>query len=218
MPVLYYEISKTPLLCYPLRMAEQKRIIDLRSKEAVGYSRESVPLQPRERRAQALQAPTTDRRRDERSAVLLSWSAPEYEHRARHPHWWLWPGGGALAFVLLGILIHSYFFVAFVVLAFIVVLMYGRRAPRTMDFSVTREGMMVGRGLHRFTDIKSFWIFDAAEPYELSLEIDRITAPYLRLPLGELHPNKIRAVLSDFLPEEQHKEFMSDHFARALGF
>ena len=155
---------------------------------------------------------------DERSPMLLAWSAYEYEHAPRHPHWWIWPGGGALALIILGILIHSYFFVAFVVLAFAVVVMYGRRAPREIHFSVTREGVIAGRTLHRFADIKSFCIFDTAAPYEVSLEVDRITAPYLRLPLGELHPNKIRAVLRDYLPEEQHKEFMSDHFARALGF
>lgn len=130
----------------------------------------------------------------------------------------MWPGAGALALVLLGILIHSYFFVAFVGLAFAVVIMYGHRAPREINFSVTREGVIAGRTLHCFADIKSFCIFDTITPYEVSLEVDRITAPYLRLPLGDIHPNKIRAVLSDYIPEEQHKEFLSDHFARALGF
>jgi hypothetical protein len=52
----------------------------------------------------------------------------------------------------------------------------------------------------------------------VSLEVDHITSPYLRLPLGDLHPNKIRAVLSDFLSEEQHRESMTDHLTRILGF
>ncbi len=203
--------------CYTLRMAEQKRIIDLRQHHhEQGEETAPRPVGARKQNPQPL--PSVTPAPDTRSAVLLSWSAHEYEHRERHPHWWLWPGGGALAFAILGILIHSYFFVAFVGLAFIVIVMYGRRPPREIDFRVTREGVVAGRALHRFADIKSFCIFDAVEPSELSLEVDRITAPYLRLPLGELHPNKIRAVLSDFLPEEQHKEFMSDHFARALGF
>ena len=203
-------------------MIEQKRTIDLRKQRNKAYGQSTPVPRQRERGAQSLPpsapAPRSDADADERSVVLLAWSAHEYEHRERHPYWWLWPGAGALALILLGILIHSYFFVAFVALAFAVVMMYGHRPPREIHFSVTREGIMVGSAIHRFTDIKSFCIFDTLAPYEISLEIDRITAPYLRLPLGDLHPNKIRAVVSDYIPEEQHKEFMSDHFARALGF
>lgn len=201
------ELSQSRSVCYPMGMVERKRIIDLRNQDGVFRA----PAPQSDTRVPAI-------RRTQAPATLLAWSAQEYEHRERQAHWWLWPGGGALALTLLGILIHSYFFVAFVALAFAVIVMYDRRLPREIAFRVTREGVMVGRALHRFTDIKSFCIFDTVAPYELSLEVDRITAPYLRLPLGAMHPNKIRAVLSDYLPEVQHKEFMSDHFARALGF
>ncbi len=201
--------------CYGQCMVERKRTIDLRNQERPA-PRARPDAEDREHSIPVRTA--SENPKDAIGKILLAWSAHEYEHTERHPHWWLWPGGGALALAILGILIHSYFFVAFVALAFIVVVMYGRRPPHEIDFSVTREGVFVGRALHRFADIKSFCIFDAVEPSELSLEVDRITLPYLRVPLGDLHPNKIRAVLSDFLPEEQHKEFMSDHFARAIGF
>jgi len=196
-------------------MVERKGIIDLRHRER---ARPGATIRaPDRERAIPIRTANQDTENASRN-TLIAWSALEYEHRDRHPHWWLWPGGGALALALLGILIHSYFFVAFVALAFTVVVMYGRRPPREIDFRVTREGVFAERTLHRFADITSFCIFDATEPYELSLETDHITSPYLRLPLGDLHPNRIRAVLSDYVPEEKHKEFMSDHFARALGF
>lgn len=198
-------------------MAE--RVIDLRHGERLARApRPGVPSRHPDREHSI---PLRTIREDGKSAprkVLISWSALEYERPERHPHWFLVPGAAALALVLIGILIQSYFFVAFVTLAFIVILMYGNRTPRQIDFSVTKEGVAVGATLHPFSSVKSFWIFDAAEPHELSLEVDRITMPYLRLPLGELHPNKIRAVLSDFLPEDKHKEFVSDQIARSFGF
>jgi hypothetical protein len=184
-------------------MEGKNRVSDMRNRER------GAPADARDLRQSGPQ---------ERGRAIISWSAHEYEYRERHPHWWLWPGGAALALALLGILIHSYFFVAFVALSFAVVIMYGHRKPREMDFAVTREGVIAGRALHRFADIKSFCIFDATAPYEVSLEVDHITSPYLRLPLGDLHPNKIRAVLSDFLSEEQHRESMTDHLTRILGF
>lgn len=201
-------------------MAGRKKTIDLRAHAGASRASRSVGSGHSPDREQFIPIHTSasESRKDTAEKILIAWSAPEYEHPDRHPHWWLWPGSVALALALLGILIHSYFFVAFITLAFAVVLMYGHRPPREINFRVTREGIFVERTLHRFGDITSFCIFDAVAPYELSLETDRITSPYLRVPLGDLHPNKIRVVLSDYLPEEKHKEFMSDHFARAIGF
>lgn len=187
----------------------------LRARQREARAHEASPAHDADPRNTA----TLDGKAEGEDAILISWSAPEYEHPERKPNWFLYPGAGALLLVLIGILIHSYFFVALVVLAYSVILMYAYRTPRDIEFLITHEGIYAGRALYRFSDIKTFWIFEAPSGgAELSLEIDRITMPYLSLPLGELHPNKIRAVLSDFLPEEKHKEFLSDHLARGLGF
>lgn len=198
-------------------MAE--RVIDLRqSAQPSRPPRAGVPARREDREHNIPLRTVNESGEHAPRKVLIAWSALEYEEQERHPYWFLIPGAAALILILIGILIQSYFFVAFVTLAFIVVVMYGNRSPRHMEFSVTKEGVFVGNTLHPFSYIKSFWIFDAMEPTELSLEVDRITMPYLRLPLGELHPNKIRAVLSDFLPEDKHKEFVSDQIARSFGF
>lgn len=150
--------------------------------------------------------------------VLLQWSAPEYETLKLMPYWFVWPGTAALAFIILGIAVQSFFFVAFVVLAFIVVVMYAQRPPRQIQCTVSPKGIFIGRAFHNFSDIKSFAIFDAETAPELSLEVDRISTPYVRVPLGDMHPNRVRAILTDFLPEEKHKDFLTDQIARSFGF
>jgi len=99
-----------------------------------------------------------------------------------------------------------------------VVLLYAKRSPREYKFAVTREGIFVGQTLHRFSELKSFWIFDTAGEAELSLETTRLLHPFLRLPLGGLHPDKVRSALSDFLSEEEHKDFFTDQITRSVGF
>lgn len=197
----------------------RERTIDLRHPDQAHSARRPGALSQHQNQGQNTPVHTVNQNgKSEQSKALIAWSALEYEAHERRQYWFLWPAGAALTLVILGILIQNYFFVAFIALAFVVVIMYARRPPREIQFAVSHEGVLVGHTLHRFSDMKSFCIFDAAEPYELSLEIDRITMPYLRLPLGDTHPNRIRAVLSDFLPEEKHKEFVSDQIARGLGF
>ncbi len=149
---------------------------------------------------------------------LLQWSALEYAPRERGPYWFLPPSAVALAFVIFGILIQSWFFTAFVILALFVILLYARRAPREYRFAVAKEGVYIGNTLHRFSELKSFWIIETVQPPELSLETTRRLHPYLHLPLGDLHPNKIKSVLSGLLPEQEHKEFFTDQIARSIGF
>ena len=150
---------------------------------------------------------------------LIEWTALEYPLQERGPYWWALPSAAALVCVLFAILVKSYLFAGFSALALFVVLLYARRAPREYRFAITGEGVYIGERRHRFSEIESFWIFEHAERYELSLETKTGRMfPYLSLPLGDTHPNRVRAVLSDFLPEKEHTEMFTDQIARSIGF
>lgn len=149
----------------------------------------------------------------------MEWTAHEYPHVERGQYWWLMPSAGALICIIFGIIVHSYLFVGFVVLSLGVVLLYIRRQPREHRFAISREGVYIGGTRHRFAELTSFWIFDHLDHPELSLETrtGRLF-PHIHIPLGDIHPNRIRRVLSDFLPEEEHKELFTDQIARSIGF
>jgi len=190
----------------------RKHIIDLRGLDAASHTPPSSLDQEGQSRAISIAAPMPEK------SVLLMWSAPEYETLKLVPYWFIWPGAATLALIILGIAIQSFFFVAFCVLAFAVIVMYVKRAPREIQCVVNPKGISVGRTFHDFSGIKSFAIFDAEELPELSLEVDRISTPYIRVPLGDMHPNRVRAVLADFLPEEKHQDSLTDQIARSFGF
>ncbi len=148
----------------------------------------------------------------------IHWSALEHEDRERSPYWFLGPGIVALLFVIFGVFAHSYFFIAFVVLAYGVLLVYAHRPPRRIEFRVGSDGVSVGSTLHPYSELKSFWIFDSPNHRELSVETARLLMPYLRIPLGDINPDRVGHAIARFLPEEEHKELISDTIARSLGF
>ena len=190
----------------------RKRIIDLRNSDTASHTPPSSAYDEEEGRSIPITAPAPNKK------VLLQWSAPEYRTPELMPYWYVLPGAVALALAVLGIAIQSFFFTTFVVLAFIVIVMYAKRTPHEIHCVVSPRGIFVGRAFHDFRDIKSFAIFEEEAAPELSLEVDRMTTAYLRVPLGDMHPNRIRAVLSDFLSEERHKDILSDQIARSFGF
>lgn len=88
---------------------------------------------------------------------FLEWEAPEYEHR---PKTSLWYWGSILAAILIlsaAVWQRNFLFAAFVVLAEILILTWGERPPRTLNFTLTEKGLTIGE--HKFYplgDFKSF--------------------------------------------------------------
>ena len=188
-------------------MAE--RVINLKErKEQPSYleSMESADV------ALSKERPLTDT-----NGILIEWSALEYEKREPSVGWFLFTGGIALALVLLGILTRNYFFIALVSLAFFTLIMYIKRGPRRLEGAITQDGVYIGKRGYEFPQLKSFWIFNKPELCELSLETNITFSPFVRVPLKNTEIERLRAVLSKFLPEEEHKEFISDQLARSLG-
>lgn len=159
-------------------------------------------------------APTVEKQ----DGAYLSWSADEYERREHGKSWYAVVGVFAAALVALAIIAKSYFFVAFVALAFAVLLLYTKRPPRQLAISIERDGVRVGKRLYEFSALQSFWIFERADVKELSLETKQTFQPYLHLPLGDTDPEKIREILLSRLPEKEQQETVIDQLARSFGF
>lgn len=156
------------------------------------------------------------RNRNAVEKISFSWKAKEYDRKTRSTAWHLLIGGIATALVVVGIFSQSYFFILFVALAYAVFMMYEKKIPGEIEFSVSAEGVRTGRALHRFSELKSFWIFTDSEPQELSLETAKTLSPFLRLPLKDVDPEQIRQFLKNFLPEKEHKEFITDQIEKSL--
>ena len=147
----------------------------------------------------------------------IEWSVPAFERGNRDIASLAFPGVAALILVILAVLIKSYFFAAFVALAYGVFLMYGFREPQTILCRIAKEGIIIGRKKYTYGDFESFWIFTGASPHELSLAARRGLLPFIRLPLALVSSDDVRALLLQFLPEKEHEESASDQIARTLG-
>lgn len=171
-------------------------IVDLRKKKQIIEAEHSVLLDPRKKE------------------LILRWSGGEYERRQRSTSWFVATGGIAGLLVIFGILSKSYFFILFVALAYVVFMMYERKMPAQFDFSISAEGVAVGNKLHKFSELKSFWIMLVEGSMELSLETEKTLLPYIKLPLKNIDPERVRSFLRNYLPEKEHDDFLTDKIER----
>ena len=180
------------------------QVIDLRKPSPL--EKERGESAPREMPPPARREPDT-----------IEWGAMEYQAREHGPYWFIGAGAIATALVILGILTRSWFFVAFIGLAYLTLVMYAKRLPREVRFKITADGVEAGVKFFRFPDLKSFWILDTPEGKELSLETEQTLSPYVRLPLGKTNSEAIRRRLKGVVPEKEHREFITERLTRSLG-
>lgn len=184
---------------------DEESIIDLRKIDR-GSANEALPGQS------GVPSKESDARE------LVGWIAMEYHARHHGPAWYVGFAAISSALIFLGVLGKSYFFIALVVLAAAVLLLYTLRAPRELSCSVTNAGLRVGNKLYPFSEFSSFWIFENRDGATLSLETRRRLMRFLFVPVGSADIPMVAEALKKFLPEKEQERSLIDHLGARFGF
>lgn len=91
---------------------------------------------------------------------LVNWEAREYIIREKNTGWWI---GFAIVVAALGtiaVLMKQYLFLVVIVLAAVALILHITRKPRTLHYSLSKDGLSEGNNLYTFDQFKSFGIVD----------------------------------------------------------
>lgn len=152
--------------------------------------------------------------------VLMSWQAREYHQYELDPY-----KMGVLVLVAIALIIYAvvtanYLFALIVIMVMVVLQIFGKKEPTTINVSMNKEGIEVGDKVFTFEDdLKSFWVL-YNPPNVKTLNFDRQQAilPNIAVQLEEQNPLKIREMLLRYLPEDMEKEeHFSERMARKIG-
>ena len=101
----------------------------------------------------------------------------------------------------------------------LVILLNSKRQPKTITFEINSIGILADEREYKYGEIKSFWIeYDLKLGIqELSLQLNKWHAPYIKLPIYRQNPVQLRLTLLEFLPEIEHKDSIVEILSRKLG-
>jgi uncharacterized membrane protein len=149
--------------------------------------------------------------------VRLHWRAPEFETFERDRKWYLYISAILIAIVAYAIFTNGLIMAITFILIGVVGYIYIEKEPRVLDFMITRDGVVAGREIYDFDNLKSFWVFYEEDDLRvISLHTKSYLAPYIHIPVGDQDPSEIRHILLDYIPEEEHKPGAVDTLDRIL--
>jgi hypothetical protein len=142
------------------------------------------------------------------SPFEITWEAPEFEYRLKGVSWY-WISIIA-AVVILGLAVwqRNFLFGFFIVIAEIMVLVWGNREPEMVKFKLTEKGVSVGEAeFHAYEEIAGFSLYDGHDENwpNLSFEFRRRLKPALKIKLPKNRGAEIQKTLKLFLPQTEHQ-------------
>lgn len=148
--------------------------------------------------------------------VMMSWKTLEFEMFDRDKKWYMMILGILILIVAYAIFTNSLIMAVTFILIGVVGYIYINKEPRELDFMITKEGVVAGKEIYPFENLKSFWIFYEPEIRVISIHTESYLNPYLHIPLGDQDPKKAREILSKFIAEEKHAPGMLEVLDRFL--
>jgi len=148
----------------------------------------------------------------------VRWSANEYIHEEKNVLWFILFGLVAIALIATDIFwMKSYTFSALVVVMAVAIVVYSRRPPRIVDYTLSGDqGLYVGDDLHHFSEFKAFGLIKDAEHYSIMLIPVKRFAPGVSVYFPADAGEKIVDILGARLPMKQLKLDAIDIIIRKL--
>ncbi len=148
-------------------------------------------------------------------AALLRWEGTEYVHSSRSAKWYIIFGVVTVAAVVAAImLLKSITFAILIPVMVVALLVYVRRAPDVLQYTLSRKGIHVNDKLFTFDQFKSFGVVSYNDSHSVVL------TPRKRFQIGQTlyFPEEIGEQLVDMLAERLPlKEVAPDAIDRLLA-
>ena len=147
----------------------------------------------------------------------MKWQASHF-YGKKDSNWFWYLAAVAMIVIIIATVTKNFLLAVLAIVSYFTVSLIGSQNRQKNIFELTTEGIRINSALYSFGDMQSFWI-NYSPPYkkELVLKTKKLLIGYLRIPLGDNDPNKIRSILIKILQEEKHEESLLDIIADRMG-
>ena len=147
----------------------------------------------------------------------INWDAKEHITHQRGSLWFVVLVLAALALLALSIfLLKSYTFAALIVVSVIALLVYVKRPPRDIHYSLSNKGLQIDDKVHDFDQYKAFGVLKDGSYFSIILIPKKHFAPAATVYFPENQGESIVDLFGSYLPMQEVKLDAVDRLIRKL--
>jgi len=139
---------------------------------------------------------------------IINWTVSEIEKYEKNKGWYLLAGIITIAILIYSFITANFLFAVIIIIAAIVVILNEGREPEKIKFTITDEGVKVGKKFTDYDELKNFSIIyrPRRDIKRLYFEFKNGLRPRISIYLDNINPLKIREILLKYLPEDLERE------------
>lgn len=153
---------------------------------------------------------------DEIAGEEVTWSAQEFLHQEKGGAWFALFGVIAVALLALSIWTQAWTFAVLIVVITVLIIVYSRRPPRELTYSLTDEGLLIDGKLHEFANFKAFGVVRDGDNFSVVLIPIQRFQPGVSVYFPEESGEAIVDTLGARLPMKELKLDVVDKLVRLL--
>ena len=147
---------------------------------------------------------------------VVNWEAEEYVQRSKGAGWYVGFAVVVMGLVVLSVVLKWWTFTALVVLSAVALMIYVKRPPRKLHYSLSGKGLSEGNNLYDYEDYKSFGVLKDGESYAIILTPRKRFAPRVTVYFPQESGEEIVDAFGMRLPMEEVKLDFLDKVVRML--
>jgi len=152
--------------------------------------------------------------------ILKSWDVPEFESHKRSKGWYITAIIAAFLMLIFALFTANFLFAVIIIISAYIIILHDNRTPDMVKFSITDEGVIIGRRFHDYDEIKNFSILfkPTQKLSNIYFEFNSQIKQRLSVPMINENPLQIREILLKYLSEdlERVNEPLSEQLSRLL--
>lgn len=147
----------------------------------------------------------------------VHWQATEYVHREKDQMWFVIFGIVVIVLIAVAIfVIKSWTFAALIPVMAAALIVYTRRPPRLLDYTLSRQGLYINDQLYPFSEFKSFSLIHGVDQYLITLIPTKRFKPGVSINFPEEVGEAIVDMLAARLPMREMQPDLVDRLIRKL--
>ena len=147
---------------------------------------------------------------------IVSWQAQEYIQREKNIGWYVGLVIVAVILCVLSVILGWWTFLILVIVSTIALMVYSLRPPRTLHYSLTNKGIVVGDQLHKYDNYKAFGISQDDKHFSIVLLPRKRFSPRTTVYFPENQGEEIVDVFGARLPMQKVEPDFLDHIVKFL--
>ena len=142
---------------------------------------------------------------DGEQSRTIKWSSPEYHYYEKDIGWYWLAIIASIILVAIALAQKNFLFAVFIIIAAVLTINWGRRAPETLDFILSDQGLDIGgKKIYPFEDLEAFAIIPIEENAEISELVIKTRGrlnSWVKIIIATERSEPIKKLLAKFLPE-----------------